>query len=73
MFIINSPMLFSGIWMIIKGWLDKKTQDKIKIIGSSYKKTLLEYIEPKNLPSFLDGGESKDALELNIGPWNPKG
>ena len=41
MFIINSPMLFSGVWALIKGWLDKKTQDKIQIIGSGYKKTLL--------------------------------
>lgn len=56
MFIINAPFLFSGIWAVCKGWLDKKTQDKIKIIGSSYKKEVLECIDPKNLPNFIDGG-----------------
>jgi len=38
MFIINAPFLFTGIWAIIKVWIDEKTKDKIKILGSSYKK-----------------------------------
>ena len=44
MFIVNAPMLFSGVWAIIKPWLDDKTKAKIKILGSGYKKTLLEYV-----------------------------
>lgn len=44
MFIINTPMLFSGVWAIVKPWLDDKTKAKIKILGSNYKKTLLEYV-----------------------------
>ena len=40
MYIINAPMLFSGAWNMIKLLLDKKTQDKIKIIGSDYLKYL---------------------------------
>lgn len=41
MFIINAPMLFSGIWTVIKPWIDEKTRNKISIIGSSYKEKLL--------------------------------
>lgn len=38
MFIINAPMLFSGIWACIKPWVDEKTRAKVSIIGSDYKK-----------------------------------
>lgn len=57
MFIVNAPMLFTGIWAIIKMWIDEKTTEKIKILGSSYKKELLQYIDPENLPAFLQGGK----------------
>ena len=29
MFIVNAPMLFSGIWAVVKGFLDEKTRNKI--------------------------------------------
>lgn len=38
MFIVNAPMLFTGIWTIVKMWIDDKTKQKIKILGGSYKK-----------------------------------
>jgi hypothetical protein len=38
MFIINVPLLFAGIWAIVKVWIDEKTTEKIKIYRSSYKK-----------------------------------
>ena len=59
--------------MILKPFLDEKTTNKIKIIGSSYKKELLNYVDPENLPNFLDGGKS-DGSQLihNVGPWNPQ-
>lgn len=50
MFIINAPFLFTGIWAIVKVWIDEKTKEKIKILGTSYKKELLEYV--KNLLNF---------------------
>ena len=40
MFIINVPMLFSIIWTVAKHFVDKKTQNKVVICGSSYKKEL---------------------------------
>merc|ERR1711907_545069 len=48
MFIVNAPMLFSGAWAVIKQFLDEKTRQKIKIIGSSYQKELLECIDAGN-------------------------
>ena len=44
MFIINAPFLFTGIWAIVKVWIDDKTKEKIKILGGSYKKELLQYV-----------------------------
>ena len=77
MFIINAPFLFTGVWAIVKMWIDDKTKEKIQILGKDYKKELLKYIEPENLPDFLDGGKCRcpggDCLSINIGPWNPEG
>lgn len=44
MFIINAPFLFTGIWAVVRMWIDDKTKEKIKILGSSYKKELLQYV-----------------------------
>ena len=38
MFVINAPMLFTGVWAVVKMWIDDKTKEKIQIFGSSYKK-----------------------------------
>mmetsp|Transcript_37992 Transcript_37992/g.34022 ORF Transcript_37992/g.34022 Transcript_37992/m.34022 type:complete len:345 (+) Transcript_37992:43-1077(+) len=73
MFIVNAPMLFSGAWAVIKQFLDEKTRQKIKIIGSSYQKELLECIDAGNLPDFLGGkvpeSEYGKYLENEQGPW----
>jgi hypothetical protein len=51
MFIINAPFLFTGIWAIVKVWIDDKTKEKIKILGSSYKKELLQYVSSSSCRS----------------------
>ncbi len=38
MFIINAPFLFTGVWAIVKMWIDDKTKEKIQILGKDYKK-----------------------------------
>jgi len=53
MFIVNSPMLFSGAWAMIKPWLDKRTQQKITIVGKNYREQLSNLVDSENLPSFL--------------------
>jgi hypothetical protein len=36
MFIVNAPMLFTGVWAVVKGFLDQRTRDKIKIMGGKF-------------------------------------
>ena len=43
--IVNAPWVFTGIWAIVKGFLDEKTRKKISLVGGSYKKKLLEYVD----------------------------
>jgi hypothetical protein len=71
MFIINSPMLFSSVWSLIKPFLDEVTVKKIHILGSSYKKSLLEYIDEAALPSRLGGNCScpGGCEKSDVGPW----
>jgi hypothetical protein len=72
MYIINAPMLFTAVWSVIKQLLDEVTVNKIHILGSSYKKQLLECIDEENIPDFL-GGSCKcpgGCVNADIGPWN---
>jgi hypothetical protein len=36
MFVVNTPMLFKGVWSIVKGFIDEKTRKKITILRSSF-------------------------------------
>ncbi|KAG8996503.1 cytosolic factor, phosphatidylinositol/phosphatidylcholine transfer protein [Tulasnella sp. 427] len=73
-YIINAPYLFSGVWAIIKPWLDEVTVAKIQIISSSGKDILLQQIPKENLPKEFGGdcecpGPGGCGLS-NAGPWN---
>lgn len=74
MFIVNAPMLFTGVWAVVKGFLDERTRQKIKILGGKYQKELLEIVDPANLPDFLGGTctckEFGGCMYSNAGPWN---
>ena len=54
-FIVNAPMMFTGVWKIAKGFIDEKTRKKIEVKGGNYFKTLLEYANEDQLPEFLGG------------------
>jgi len=73
MFIINAPVFFSGVWSVIKLFLDEKTVKKIHILGSGYRKEIDQFIAQENLPDFLGGKvTSKDYGEPfaeEQGPW----
>lgn len=43
----------------------------VQICQSDYKKDLLEWIEPDNLPEWL-GGRSKGTLLDDLGPWSDR-
>lgn len=66
MYIINSGHLFSGLWSLVKPWIDPKAQKKIVIKSGEAKKELLELVDPDKLPEFL-GGTCKDDLRTNPG------
>jgi len=57
-FVINAPALVTAGWSMVKPLLDARTRNKIKIMGSDYKSTLLEAIGEENLPEEY-GGQSK--------------
>ena len=66
--IVNAPMLFTGVWAVVKAWLDEKTREKIQIVGGGYTKKLLQYIDEDQLVDFL-GGKNTSKIEDDIGPW----
>ncbi|KAJ3132817.1 cytosolic factor, phosphatidylinositol/phosphatidylcholine transfer protein, partial [Physocladia obscura] len=73
MYVINAPMLFTGVWTLVKPMLDEATVNKIVILGSNYLPSLLETIDTESVPRFL-GGTCSDCPEgcehSDIGPWN---
>jgi hypothetical protein len=74
LYVINAPWGFSGVWSIIKGWLDPVTVKKIHILGSGYEKELLEQVPAENLPKQFGGTCVCDGgCELSdMGPWHEK-
>ncbi|CAG9321265.1 unnamed protein product [Blepharisma stoltei] len=72
MFIVNTPMLFSVAWKVIRPWLDERTQHKISLEGSKFQKKLLELAPADNVPHILGGNCNceRGCLYSNAGPWN---
>lgn len=69
MYIVNAPMLFTGVWAIVKNFIDERTRAKVNILGSGYASTLLEDIDASELVDFLGGEKTADLLD-DDGPWN---
>lgn len=55
LYLINAPWGFSGIFAVVKRFLDPVTVAKIHILGSGYQKELLAQIPAENLPSEFGG------------------
>lgn len=66
--ITNAPWVFTGIWAIVKGFLDEKTRKKVIMTGGKTKQELLKYVDADQLAEFL-GGTNKSVLRDNTGPW----
>ena len=43
--VINAPMIFTGVFAIIKAWLDEKIRRKITVVGSGFLKHITEYVD----------------------------
>ncbi|KAI9044478.1 SEC14 family lipid-binding protein [Aspergillus affinis] len=70
-YLINAPWGFSGAFNVVKGFLDPVTVDKIHILGSDYKKKLLEQVPAENLPVEFGGScQCAGGCEMSdMGPW----
>ncbi|KAF9889160.1 cytosolic factor, phosphatidylinositol/phosphatidylcholine transfer protein [Aspergillus nanangensis] len=71
LYLINAPWGFSTVFNVVKGFLDPVTVDKIHVLGSGYKKELLDQVPAENLPSEFGGTCQCDGgCELSdMGPW----
>jgi hypothetical protein len=71
MYIINAPWGFSGVFSVVKKFLDPVTSAKIHVLGSGYEKELLAQIPAENLPKALGGQcDCQGGCPLSdAGPW----
>ena len=71
MFIVNAPKIFRVVWAVVRTFLDKRTRDKIAILGGrdEYLPHLLEEIDAQNLPTFLGGQDDSIDFINEQGPW----
>ncbi|KAL4969683.1 SEC14 family lipid-binding protein [Aspergillus stella-maris] len=71
MYLINAPWGFSGVWNIVKGYLDPVTVEKIHVLGSGYQTDLLKQVPAENLPKAYGGTcQCEGGCEYSdMGPW----
>lgn len=71
MYVINAPWGFSGVFSVVKKFLDPVTSAKIHVLGSGYEKELLAQIPAENLPKAFGGKcECAGGCQLSDqGPW----
>jgi hypothetical protein len=71
LYIINAPWGFSGVFNMVKGFLDPVTVEKINVLGNKYQTELLAQIPAENLPQAFGGScNCEGGCELSdAGPW----
>jgi hypothetical protein len=71
LYLINAPWGFSGVFNVVKGWLDPVTVEKIHVLGSNYQKELLSQVPAENLPKLFGGACECDGGcgFSDAGPW----
>ena len=74
LYLINAPWGFSGVWSVVKGFLDPVTVNKIHILGGGYQSELLSQVPKENLPKEFGGTcECEGGCEFSdMGPWQEK-
>lgn len=66
--IINAPGMFGLLWKVVQIFLDKATIQKVQIHSGDTYKVLSKIIDDANIPHWY-GGQSRERLEENPGPW----
>ncbi|KAM3422265.1 hypothetical protein BST61_g2626 [Cercospora zeina] len=72
LYLINTPWGFSGVFNVVKRFLDPVTVAKIHVLGSGYQKELLAQVPAENLPKEFGGTcECPGGCQLSdAGPWH---
>ncbi|KAL9090966.1 MAG: hypothetical protein Q9159_001709 [Coniocarpon cinnabarinum] len=71
LYVINAPWGFSGVFSVVKKFLDPVTVNKIHILGGSYDRELLAQVPKENLPKMF-GGDCDcqgGCMFSDDGPW----
>ncbi|KAF4681336.1 hypothetical protein FOZ60_012244 [Perkinsus olseni] len=53
MFVVNAPFIFTAIWKVVSPMVDPITRSKIVVLGSNYKPTLHNVVDPESVAGFL--------------------
>lgn len=65
---VNTPMLFRGVWAILKPWIHPITQAKVNMFGSesaAVKQMVADGVPMESLPEHMGGGaKPKSTFEL---------
>ncbi|KAL2014047.1 hypothetical protein VTN00DRAFT_1572 [Thermoascus crustaceus] len=71
LYLINAPWGFNSVFNFVKSFLDPITVQKIHVLGSNYKKELLEQVPAENLPAEFGGTcNCPGGCALSdMGPW----
>lgn len=69
MFVINTPLLFRGIWAAVQPLLQERTRKKIIILGSDYIGELSKIVPIERLPHIFGGKMQLDRSYKSVGPW----
>ncbi|KAF7004212.1 hypothetical protein CFC21_019451 [Triticum aestivum] len=77
LYIINAGSGFRALWKVLKTFMEARTLKKIQVLGTNYLSTVLEAVEPSNLPEFLGGtctcSATGGCLLQDKGPWTDAG
>uniref|UniRef100_A0A0D9WYH7 CRAL-TRIO domain-containing protein n=1 Tax=Leersia perrieri TaxID=77586 RepID=A0A0D9WYH7_9ORYZ len=73
LYIINAGAGFRALWKVLKACMEARTLAKIQVLGTNYLSTILEAVDPSNLPDFLGGtctcSAAGGCLLQDKGPW----
>jgi len=71
LYVINAPWGFSGVFSVVKGFLDPVTVEKIHILGTGYHSELLAQVPEENLPKEFGGScVCEEGCQFSdMGPW----
>ena len=71
-FIINCPMVFTGVWSVVRLFLPVLDRERIQLFGgpATYEPVLAAEIDPANLPTRYGGTDATFSALRDVGPWD---